>query len=179
MKEMFNAIMNNTADIAREPKIVNNNTQFNVMNYLNTECKDAMNFSDFINNFTFSLEDLQMLGTEGYQKTMEETFVKRLYDMDKTKRPIHCSDKKRKTFYIKDNDVWKKDKENKTLLIGIKKLARKHYDAINCWRHNNHDWLDCDHKHDFFNKSVQEVGNCDKLKETNKVMVHLTVLSIK
>ena len=185
MKELFkdmlmqnNEIMSKSLDIAKEPKTVNN-TQFNVMNYLNTECKDAMNLSDFINQFTFSLQDLEMLGTQGYQKTMEQTFVKELRDMEKTKRPIHCSDKKRKSFYIKENDIWEKDNNNIKLVIGIKKLARKHFNTINVWRHNNIDWLDNDVKHDFFNRSVIEVGKCDKTKETNKVLCNLSDLSIK
>ena len=186
MKDMFkdmlmqnNEIMSMSLDIAREPKIVNNNTQFNVMNYLNTECKDAMNLSDFINQFTFSLEDLELLGTKGYQKAMEQTFVKQLKDMDKTKRPIHCSDKKRKSFYVKENDIWEKDNNNLKIVLGIKKLARKHFNTINTWRHNNVDWLDNDMKHDFFNKSVVEVGKCDKIKETSKVLSNLTELSLR
>ena len=184
MKEMFKEmliqnsdIINKTLDIAKEPKIVNN--QFNVMNYLNTECKDAMNLSDFINDFTFSLEDLEILGTQGYQKAMEQTFVKQLKDMEKTKRPIHCSDKKRKTFYIKDNDIWEKDVDNKKLVYQIKKLSGKHYKTINTWRHNNVDWLDNDLKHDFFNKSVVEVGKCDTTRETNKVLCGLSMLSLR
>ena len=176
LKEMVKELIK----FAKEPKIINNtNTQFNVMNYLNTECKDAMNLSDFINQFTFSLEDLEILGTQGYQKAMEKTFVKQLKDMDKTKRPIHCSDKKRKTFYVKDNDIWEKDVDNKKLVYQIKKLAGKHYKTINTWRHNNVDWLDNDLKHDFFNKSVVEVGKCDTTKETSKVLCGLSSLSLR
>ena len=178
LKEMVKELIK----LAKEPKIIHNttnNTQFNVMNYLNTECKDAMNLSDFISQFTFSLEDLEILGTQGYEKAMENTFVRELKDMDKTKRPIHCTDRKRKTFYIKDNDIWEKDKNNKKLIIGIKQLSRKHFNTINNWRMQNDDWLENDIKHDFFNNSVMEVCKCDKNKEMNKIVGHLSLLSIK
>ena len=179
LKEMVKELIK----FAKEPKIINNtnnnNTQFNVMNYLNTECKDAMNLSDFINQFTFSLEDLEILGTQGYQKAMEKTFVKQLRDMDKTKRPIHCSDQKRKSFYVKENDVWEKDVDNKKLLTSIKSLSRKQFKTIKTWIHRNHDWLDNDLKHDFFNKSVVEVGKCDTTKETSKVLCGLSSLSLR
>ena len=179
--EKMDKFMDSIIEVAKEPKVIHNtmNNQFNVMNYLNNDCKDAMNLSDFINQFNFSLEDLEMLGTQGYQKTMEETFVKQLKSMDKTKRPIHCSDQKRKSFYIKDNDIWEKDCGNIKLIHNVKKIARKQFNAINVWRHNNDDWLDNDQKHDFFNKSVIEVGKCDKNKEMNKVLSNLSVLSLK
>ena len=168
--------------LAREPKIVHNttnNNQLNVMNYLNNDCKDAMNLTDFINNFTFSLQDLEMLHTIGYHETMERTFVRRLKEMEKTKRPIHCSDKKRKSFYIKDNNVWEKDEDNKKLIVSVKQIATKQFGAINNWRHHNVDWLENDTKHNFFNKSVMEVGKCDNVKEMNKVLNHLTCLGLR
>lgn len=169
-------------DFVNEPKVIHNtihNNQFNVMNYLNNDCKDAMNLSDFINDFTFSLQDLELLESKGYQKTMEQTFLKKLCSMEKTKRPIHCSDKKRKSFYIKDNDIWEKDENNEKLIVSVKKLASKHFGAINNWRSCNKDWLDNDIKHDFFNKSVLEVAKCDDEKHMNKIIYKLSNLSLR
>ena len=103
-KDMVKELMLKCTELAEKPTTINNttnNTQLNVMNYLNTECKDAMNLTDFINSFEFSIKDLEMLNSKGYQEVMEKTFVKQLCDMDKTKRPIHCSDKKRKSFLYK------------------------------------------------------------------------------
>ena len=157
----------------------NNNTQFNVMNYLNTECADAMNMSDFIKNFEFSLNDLEILGTKGYQESMEQTFVKQLFDMDKTKRPIHCSDKKRKSFYIKDNDVWEKDTNNEKIIRSVKDFSKVHNKTLIKWQGNNNDWLDNDRKHDFYLKSIIEFSKCDRDKERNKIFNKLTELSLR
>ena len=171
-------LMEQCIEIAQKPTTINN-TQFNVMNYLNTECKDAMNISDFINDFQFSLKDLEILGTKGYQEAMEQTFVKQLFDMDKTKRPIHCSDKKRKSFYIKDNDVWEKDDNNEKLILGMKNLSNVHNRAISNWQRSNNDWLDNDRKHDFYLKYVFEFTKCGHEKERNKIINKLVALTIK
>ena len=188
LKDMFfqileqnQELMKEMRDIAKEPKIVNNttNTQFNVMNYLNTECKDAMNFTDFIDNFEFTVDDLQLLADKGYQETMEKTFIQQLKDMDKTKRPIHCSDKKRKSFYVKENGVWKKDDENKTVVSGVKRIASRHFTTIHKWRAYNPDCFDDDRKHIFFNKAMGQVSKCDDDKQMKKVINHLSGLGIK
>ena len=185
-KEMFlklleqnTEVLETCKEIAKEPKIVNNNTQFNVMNYLNTECKDAMNMSDFIRDFQFSLKDMEILGTKGYQEAMEQTFIKKLFDMDKTKRPIHCSDKKRKSFYIRDNDVWEKDNNNEKLILSMKDISNVHNRAISKWQKHNNDWLDNDRKHDFYLKYVFEFTKCGHEKETNNILTKLTNLTIK
>jgi hypothetical protein len=168
-------------ELAKEPKttINNNNTQFNVMNYLNTECKDAMNFSDFINDFVFSLDDLNLLHEKGYQEAMEQTFIKQLQDMDKTKRPIHCSDKKRKSFYIKDKDIWIKDENNIKILDGVKEITHKQFGTIKQWATYNKDWLDVEKKQDFFNISISELSKAKKEKYLNKLIIKLTSLSLK
>ena len=176
--EQNKELMEKCTELASKPTTINN-TQFNVMNYLNTDCKDAMNLTDFINDFQFSLKDLDLLQSKGYQEAMERTFVKQLCDMDKTKRPIHCSDKKRKSFYVKDNDVWEKDEGNKKLIGSVQKLSSTHNRALSKWRSYNSDWSSNDKKQDFFNKSVQEFTKCDHEKERNKIFNKLVTLSIK
>jgi hypothetical protein len=189
-KEMFlelmkknTEILEEVKEIAKEPKIINHNTthntQFNIMTYLNNECKDAMNLSDFINELPFSLNDLEIMGTKGYQQSMEETFVKQLRDMDKTRRPIHCSDKKRKSFYIKENDVWEKDADNIKITNGFKKISQKHLGILSTWTNYNKNWSHNEIKQDFFNKSVQEVAKYNDSKQINKIINKLTIFSIK
>jgi hypothetical protein len=165
--------------VAKEPKIINNNTQFNIMNYLNNDCKDAMNLSDFINELPFSLNDLEIMGTKGYQQSMEDTFIKQLTIMDKTKRPIHCSDKKRKSFYIKENDVWEKNEDNSKIVNGFKKLSQKHLEILNSWTHYNKNWSFNERKQNFFNRSVQEVAKYNDSKQINKLICKLTGLTIR
>jgi hypothetical protein len=180
--EKNDEMMEKIVEIAKEPKTTitnNNNQQFNVMQYLNTECKDAMNFSDFINDFVFSLDDLNLLHEKGYQEAMEQTFIKQLQDMDKTKRPIHCSDKKRKSFYIKDKDIWIKDENNFKILDGVKEITHKQFGAIQQWATYNKDWLDVEKKQDFFNMSISELSKAKKEKYLNKLIIKLTGLSLK
>ena len=176
--EQNKEIIEQNTELARKPTTINN-TQFNVMNYLNTECKDAMNMSDFIRDFQFSLKDMEILGTKGYQEAMEQTFVKQLFEMDKTKRPIHCSDKKRKSFYIRDNDVWEKDNNNEKLILNMKNLSNVHNRAISNWQRCNNDWLDNDRKHDFYLKYVFEFTKCGHEKERNKIINKLSDLSLR
>jgi hypothetical protein len=180
-------ILEEVKELAKEPKIINNsttnsttnNTQFNIMNYLNNECKDAMNLSDFINELSFSLDDLEIMGTKGYQQSMEDTFIKQLTIMDKTKRPIHCSDKKRKSFYIKDDNIWEKDENNSKIVNGLKKISQKHKNMITIWMNYNKNWSHNERKQDFFNKSVQEVAKYNDSKQINKLISKLTKLSMK
>jgi hypothetical protein len=188
-KEMFielmkknTEILEEVKEIAKEPKIINNttnNTQFNIMNYLNNECKDAMNLTDFINELPFSLDDLEIMGTKGYQQSMEDTFIKQLQIMDKTKRPIHCSDKKRKSFYIKENDIWEKDEDNCKIVNSFKKISQKHVGILTSWTNYNINWSYNERKQNFFNRSVQEVAKYNDSKQINKIINKLTVLTIK
>ena len=185
LKEMVKELMMKCTELAEKPTTTinnnntTNNTQFNVMNYLNTECKDAMNLTDFIDSFEFSIKDLEMLNNKGYQEVMEKTFVKQLCDMEKTKRPIHCSDKKRKAFYIKDNDVWEKDKDNLKLIRGMKNLSFVHNKTLNKWKTKNNDWENNEKKQIFYCNSIIEFTKCDKEKERNKVLSKLVNLSVK
>ena len=111
------------------PKIGNNNTtnnnQFNLHVFLNEDCKDALNFSDFIDNIQISFEDLEHQSQVGFINGISKLFIENLQDLGTYKRPIHCTDKKRKTLYIKENNIWDKECSQETLKKGINKLSIK------------------------------------------------------
>ena len=86
-----------------------NNKHLTVNVYLNEHCKDALNLTDFAKNLSCSLEDLMYTKEHGYLKGLENIFTKQIDNLKPKERPIHCSDKKRLQFYIKDNNTWKKD----------------------------------------------------------------------
>jgi hypothetical protein len=112
----------------------NNNTHFNLQFFLNETCKDAMNITDFIEQINVSLTDLENTGRLGYAEGITRIFVKGLKELDINQRPIHCSDGKRETLYIKDGNVWEKDDINKSKLTNaIKKVAHKNIRKINDW----------------------------------------------
>jgi hypothetical protein len=98
-----------------------NNKTFNLMFFLNEQCKDAMNLSDFMNSFELGLEDLESIGELGYVEGITKIMVDRLNAMDIYKRPVHCSDAKRETLYVKNDDKWEKEaRHNPKLRYAIK-----------------------------------------------------------
>jgi hypothetical protein len=112
----------------------NNNTHFNLQLFLNETCKDAMNISEFIEQVNISLTDLENTGRLGYAEGITRIFVKGLKELDVNQRPIHCSDGKRETLYIKEGNVWEKDDSNKSKLTNaIKKVAHKNIRKISDW----------------------------------------------
>jgi len=123
------------------------NKTFNLQFFLNEQCKDAMNITDFVNSIQLQLEDLEETGRLGYVDGISRVVIKNLDDMNTHKRPIHCSDSKREILYIKDNDQWIKDNENKDTMIKlIKQVANKNMRKIPEWIKAHPDCLDSDSK---------------------------------
>ena len=118
------------------PKIGNNNNNntinnhFNIQNFLNEDCKDALNFSEFIENMKVSFEDLEHQADVGYINGVSKLFIENLRDLGTHKRPIHCTDKKRKTLYIKENDEWDKEGSQDKLKKGIREVSRKGFECL-------------------------------------------------
>ena len=114
-------------EIAREPKqIINNNKNtINVIQYLNTECKDAYNIRDFIRSLVVTFEDLERIEQHGYISGIKSSLVKALDNLEQTKRPIHCTDMKRKQFYVKDEDQWKRDKSHALIQNALREYNNK------------------------------------------------------
>ena len=112
--------------------INSNNKTFNLQFFLNETCKNAMNITDFINSLQLQLSDLENVGKLGYVDGISNIIVKNLNALDETTRPIHCTDKKRETFYIKDEDKWEKDdEEKKKLKKVINNVAYKNEKLLN------------------------------------------------
>jgi hypothetical protein len=120
------------------PKIGNNNTtnnttnnnQFNLQVFLNEDCKDAMNFSDFIKQIQVSLTDLENQAENGYIKGITRLFVDNLQGLGMNNRPIHCTDKKRRTLYIKENNEWDKEGSQDILKKGIQEVTRRTFEQL-------------------------------------------------
>ena len=112
------------------------NTTFNLHFFLNETCKDAMNIRDFIDSINVSVEDLKRVGDRGYVDGISGIIMDHLKNIDITKRPMHCSDVKRETIYIKENNNWEKDSEQKEKLkqivdeiskINTRSIEKYHY----------------------------------------------------
>ena len=141
------------------PKIGNNNNNKIAINvFLNEHCKNAMNLTDFVDNIKVSIQDLEYTNQHGYEKGISNIFTKHLTDMAATERPIHCSDKKRLQFYIKDSDKWEKDKTHEKLDKTIDDITRKQFSHIKEWEKENPDYLSNDEKCKIWQTMVKNMG---------------------
>jgi hypothetical protein len=122
----------------------NNNQKFNINVYLNEQCKDAINFSDFIKNLEVSREDLENNAQLGFVGGVSKILIDSLKQLDKTERPIHCTDVKRETMYIKDEDKWNKQDDSTKLNKAIQEVTRKSMGTLMNWKEENPDYKDRD-----------------------------------
>ena len=121
------------------------NKTFNLQFFLNEECKDALNITEFVSSIKVQLEDLETTGRLGYVEGVSRIINKNLNELDQTKRPIHCSDAKREVLYIKNDDQWVKENETKPILTkAIKQIANENIKQISEWRKKYPDCTDSD-----------------------------------
>ena len=151
------------------------NKTFNLQIFLNEECKDALNISEFVSSIKVELEDLEATGRLGYVEGVSRIMNKNLKDLDISKRPIHCSDLKREVLYIKNDDQWTKEEETKPILKkAIKQVAMENIKKIGEWKNKHPGCTDADYKkNDMYLKIVgnsmsgitteEQVKNIDKI----------------
>jgi len=113
MKVLENGTHNTTNNVTTTNS---HNKAFNLNFFLNETCKNAMNITEFIDSIKLQLSDLMEVGEIGYVEGISKIIVKNLNNLDETVRPIHCTDKKRETMYVKDEGQWSKEDDNKTKL---------------------------------------------------------------
>jgi hypothetical protein len=160
----------------------NNNTNnshnktFNLQFFLNEECKDALNISEFVSSIKVELEDLEATGRLGYVEGVSRIMNKNLKELDINKRPIHCSDIKREVLYIKNDDQWIKEEETKPILKkAIKQVAYENIKQINEWRKKYPDCTDSEsRKNDLYLKivsnSMSGLTTEEQLKNYEKII---------
>ncbi len=111
------------------------NKTFNLQLFLNEECKDAMNMSEFINSIQLKVSDIENIGKLGYVEGVSNIIIKQLNDTDINKRPVHCSDAKRETLYVKEENKWEKDThETKQMLTAVRGVNKKNYQMLHNWK---------------------------------------------
>jgi hypothetical protein len=132
-KQLLEAVKN-----CNNTVVNNNNKTFNLQVFLNEQCKDAMNLMEFVDSFKLQFADLEQVGEIGYVEGLTNIIMKKLNELDVSKRPIHCSDAKRETMYVKDDDVWEKESPAKDKLRkAIKYISKKNSDLIPAWNSKN------------------------------------------
>ena len=121
----------------------NNNNNFNLHFYLNETCKNAMNITDFVSQLPVNLTNLEDTGRLGFAEGISKIFIDGLKQINVNDRPLHCSDFKRETLYIKNNNEWNKETDNKIILTNaIKHVANKNIKQIFEWTKKYPDYND-------------------------------------
>ena len=149
------------------------NTTYNTTNkmtinvFLNEQCKDAMNLTDFVNGLQISLDDLMYTKNHGYAKGISNIFLKHLGYLKPTERPIHCSDRKRLQFYVKDEDKWGKDNTEK-IDKSINQVSKKQLQQIKEWEKTHPSWATNDAETEQYLQMIQEVMGGNNEEEINK-----------
>ena len=171
IKEMILEIVkngvSNTNNSHNTTNTNSHNKAFNLNFFLNETCKNAMNITDFVDSIKLQLSDLMELGEIGYVEGISKIIVKNLNNLDETERPIHCTDKKRETMYVKDEGQWEKEDEKKTKLIkALKKVADKNIKLLPQFREKYPEYKNSSSKvSDKYDKIVIEVMTCDENKD--------------
>ena len=153
-KKMFEMCKTNTTTINSH----NNNKTFNLQFFLNEQCKDAMNISDFANSFDLQLSDLESVGELGYVEGITKIFVDKLNSMDIYKRPIQCSDAKREILYVIDDNKWEREeRSNPKIRYAIKSISFRNMKLANLWSDTYPESKDGDsHMNDIYMKLIKE-----------------------
>jgi hypothetical protein len=159
-----NGTMNNSHNTTNTNS---HNKAFNLNFFLNETCKNAMNITDFVDSIKLQLSDLIDVGELGYVEGISKIIEKNLNNLDETIRPIHCTDKKRETMYVKDEGHWEKEDEKKTRITkAVKKIADKNIRLLPAFREKNPDYNNSYSKtSDKYEKMVIEVMTCDETKD--------------
>ena len=169
-KQMLDICKNNKNTIINSNNNSNNKT-FNLQVFLNEDCKDAMNMSDFINSIEIKVSDLVNIGKLGYVEGMSNIIIKQLNDTDINKRPVHCSDAKRETLYVKEENKWEKDtQETKQMLTAVWGVNKKNYTLLANWKETHPDCMSSkSNQSDEYMKITSKVMDGD-LENINKVI---------
>ena len=174
-KEMRNIILEQQKQMSvLIPKIGNitnnttnnttNNQNVNIQVFLNEQCKDAINMSDFIKSIEVTLKQLDFTKTNGLANGISKTILENMSKLSIYERPLHCTDIKRETLYIKEDNEWSKDQSKEKIKQAIKKASSKNYNALQEWKSQNPDFIENDAKQDYFAKTISEIG-----KSTNNI----------
>jgi len=152
------------------------NKTFNLQLFLNETCKNAINLTDFVDSIQLQLSDLEKVGEIGYIEGISNIIINNLNDLDITERPVHCADKKREILYIKDENKWEKEKDDKdNIRKAIRRIANKNTNLLSKLKQENPDFTKHNSKNfDKYNKMIIEAcgGSGDNDYEKENKIIH-------
>ena len=164
-QEMRNIIVKQQEQISELiPKVGNNNNnntqnnKFNIQVFLNEKCKDAINMSDFIKSLHITIDQLDFTKQNGLAQGLSKSIIENMNKLSIYERPMHCTDSKRETLYIKEDDNWSKDDSKEKIKGAIKKVSSKNFNALMEWKKLNPDYMNNEDKTDYFTKTISTIG---------------------
>jgi len=165
-KSMFLTIMKENRELVKTiaemvPKIgntTNSHNKFNLNVFLNEKCKDAMTMDKFIEGIEISMKNLLTTKDKGLAEGISNIFVENMNKLSLHERPLHCTDTKRETLYIK-NDEWEKDKDNKQIKGKMRAIAQKQVRSLNKWTEEHPNYMNVPHLQDEYTKLVQGISD--------------------
>jgi hypothetical protein len=182
--ELMEILKNGTNNNNQSHNTNSLNKTFNLQFFLNETCKDAMNIMDFVDSIQLQLSDLEKVGEIGYVEGISNIITSKLKSLDVTQRPIHCTDKKREVLYIKDEDKWEKeDEQKKKVRKAIKRVASKNIQLIPKFKETHPDCVKAASRFsDQYNKMIIESmggsGDNDLEKEDKIIKKISNVITI-
>ena len=182
--EQNNTLMEKVIELSKDRQVINyqncGNKKMTINVFLNQECKNAMNLADFVENVKVSLEDLNYTKEHGYIKGISNIFVKHLKDLDPKERPIHCSDKKRLQFYVKEENKWEKDKANAKIDKTIEDITVKQIKRIKEWERKHPDYLQNEKLLQEWHRMIQQITGSGEEVQKEQIKKSLgTTIEIK
>ena len=179
-KELLEIVKNGTMNNSHNTNHINShNKAFNLNLFLNETCKNAMNITDFVDSIKLQLSDLMEVGELGYVEGISKIIVKNLNNLDETERPIHCTDKKRETMYVKDEGEWNIEDDKKTKLKkAITKIADKNIRLLPQFREKYPEYKNSSSKvSDKYDKMVVEAMTSDQDKN-EKIIKNISKVTV-
>jgi hypothetical protein len=170
IKDMINTLMTqqHKSDITIN-NTINNNQKMSINVYLNQHCNEAIDLSEFIEKIQLTLNNLCLAKEQGYTKSMSNLFLQNLAQLEDTKRPFHCSDKKRQQFYVRYDNKWNRDNGEK-ITTAVDKVATKHILKLKDWETEHPDWITDDNLNQEYMLMLQSIlgGKTNEEQEKNK-----------
>ena len=168
-KAMMMTIINENKELRKQvteliPKVGTINShnnikqKFNIQVFLNEQCKDALDFDEFIKSIKINVQQLDFTKNNGLEDDLSNIIIEKIKNMDLYERPLHCTDVNRDTLYIKNNNIWNKNNSKQELKNAINNVSTKHYNALNLWMEENPDYAVDDLKQDYYAKTLSVIG---------------------
>jgi hypothetical protein len=169
---MMKVIENGTHNVNNITHTNSHNKSFNLNFFLNETCKNAMNITEFVDSIKLQLSDLESVAKIGYIEGLSKIIIKNLKALDVTERPVHCSDSKRDTMYVKDENKWEKESENnEKVLKAIEYIANKNSKMVKEWKNKNPECAsNKSHKADVYSHIMIQAVCSNNETNNNKIL---------